>query len=73
MSTARTAGVFYLLTFLFGFFALAGPSGRAVANLLSGLSYIGVVVAPGIIAEGVLTVRRLMLGDRAPHSASVHA
>lgn len=44
MSMARTAGVFYLLTFVFGVFALAGPSGRALANLLSGLSYIGVVV-----------------------------
>jgi uncharacterized protein DUF4386 len=44
MTLARTAGVFYLLTFVFGSLALAGPSGRALANLLSSLAYLGVVV-----------------------------
>ena len=41
---ARIAGVFYLLTFLTGAFALAFVNGRLVANLIATLCYIAVTL-----------------------------
>ena len=43
-SKARIAGVFYLLTFLTGFYALLFAGGRVVANLLATTCYVGVTV-----------------------------
>ncbi len=41
---ARIAGVFYLLTFITGIYALVSVSGRLVANLIATVCYIAVTV-----------------------------
>ena len=41
---ARTAGVFYLLTIVFGALALAVPSGGVASNLIATACYVAVVV-----------------------------
>ena len=41
---ARIAGVFYLITFVTGAFALASANGRLVANLIATVCYVAVTV-----------------------------
>ncbi len=41
---ARVAGVFYLLTFVSGLFALAPGSGRLAANLVASACYVAVTL-----------------------------
>src|SRR5258708_19792599 len=43
-SKARIAGVFYLLTFVFGVLAIVSASGRLVANLVATASYVAVTL-----------------------------
>ena len=43
-SKARIAGVFYLLTFVAGVFALRSSSGRIAANLIATASYVAVTL-----------------------------
>ena len=43
-SKARIAGVFYLLTFVAGVFALVSVGGRLVANLIATASYVAVTL-----------------------------
>ncbi len=43
-SKARIAGVFYLLTFVFGVLAIVSASGRLVANLVATASYVVVTL-----------------------------
>lgn len=44
MDKGRLAGVFYLLTFVTGFIALAAGTGAAVANGIATVAYVGVTV-----------------------------
>jgi hypothetical protein len=43
-TTARIAGVFYLITFIAGSMELAFPTGRLAANLVADAAYLGVTV-----------------------------